>query len=134
MTATRDIATRDDIVSFVEGFYQRALVDPAIGYLFTDVARMDLEAHLPLLCDFWESLLFRTQSYQGNIMQKHIALHQQEALNEVYFTRWLELFDATIDELFCGPRADEAKRRAANIATAIHRRISKPQQLFLVGN
>ena len=133
MTITRDIATRDDIAALMEAFYQQALRDPTIGYLFTDVAKMDLETHLPVICDFWESLLFKSHSYHGNVMQKHILLHQQEALTEAHFARWLALFNATIDGLFSGPRADESKRRAASIATAIRTRITKPQQMFLSG-
>jgi|HigsolmetaAR201D_1030396.scaffolds.fasta_scaffold08143_5 hemoglobin len=124
----RDIATSEDIKLFVDTFYQRALQDAEIGYLFTDVAQMDLAKHAPHIYAFWESLLFRAHTYSGNVMQKHIDLHHQEALTEAHFARWLALFNETIDELFAGPRADETKRRAANIATAIHTRINKPQR------
>ena len=43
MTADRhDIETRADCERLVREFYSRALEDPVIGFLFTDVARLDL--------------------------------------------------------------------------------------------
>ena len=35
------------------------MVDEVIGYLFTDVARLDLEEHLPQIGNFWEQVLLQ---------------------------------------------------------------------------
>ena len=48
-----DIETRADCERLVRAFYERALVDPVIGWLFTDVAKLDLEEHVPRITDFW---------------------------------------------------------------------------------
>ena len=53
-----DITNRPDIDRLMNAFYSRALTDETIGYIFTDVAKLDLEHHLPIIGDFWESLLF----------------------------------------------------------------------------
>ena len=44
-------------------FYQRALSDEKIGYIF-EIAELDLADHLPVIGDFWETLLFGTGNYQ----------------------------------------------------------------------
>lgn len=114
-----DIETRADIDDLMNRFYARALADETIGYIFTDVAKLDLEHHLPVIGDFWETLLFGTGNYQRhgrNPLQVHGALHGKSALTAKHFRRWLELFGATVDEAFAGERAEFAKSRAEAIA------------------
>jgi hemoglobin len=114
-----NIETRADIDRLMHVFYQRAMSDDVIGYIFTDVAHLDLEHHLPIIGDFWESLLFGTQSYARhgrNPLQVHKDLHHKSALTEEHFDRWLEIFTATVDDLFTGERADYLKARAGAIA------------------
>jgi hemoglobin len=96
--------------------------DDIIGYIFTDVARLDLEHHLPIIGDFWETMLFGTGSYQKhgrNPMQIHARLNLETALRSEHFLRWLKIFRETIDELFVGARAELAKTRAEMIANRI---------------
>ena len=50
----KDIQTRADIDDLMLHFYARAMSDAVIGCIFTDVARLDLENHLPIIGDFWE--------------------------------------------------------------------------------
>ena len=52
-----DIETRADVEALVRAFYERAMADEVIGWLFVDVAKLDLEAHLPRITDFWETVL-----------------------------------------------------------------------------
>jgi hemoglobin len=115
----KDIETRADIDRLMVVFYRRVLVDDVIGYIFTDVAKLDLEHHLPIIGDFWESLLFGTPAYSKhgrNPLLVHRELHEKSALTAEHFERWLEVFTATVDELFGGERADYLKQRAAAIA------------------
>ncbi|HMN24416.1 MAG TPA: hypothetical protein PKE38_07945 [Ignavibacteriaceae bacterium] len=49
-------------------------------------------------------------------MQKHIELSKLATMTEVEFAEWLKLFTKTVDVLFEGERATEAKTRAATIA------------------
>ena len=49
-------------------------------------------------------------------MIKHIALNKQYRLSEEHFEVWLRLFNRTVDELFAGSKADEAKAQAVQIA------------------
>jgi hemoglobin len=60
-----DIVDRADCERLVRAFYGRALTDPVIGFLFTDVAHLDLEAHVPVITSFWETVLLGAQTYGG---------------------------------------------------------------------
>ncbi len=115
----KDIETRRDIDDLMNRFYARATSDETIGYVFTEVAHLDLEHHLPVIGDFWETLLFGAGNYQRhgrNPLQVHAQLNQKTPLTAKHFRRWLELFTETVDESFAGERAEFAKLRAEAIA------------------
>lgn len=120
----QDLANRDDVERLVVAFYETAFRDPLIGPIFTEVAHLDLAAHLPIMCDFWETVLFRASAYRRNALQVHVALHARHPLTEAHFARWLELWDATVDSGFAGPAAERAKLQAARIAESMRRRLS----------
>lgn len=112
----KDIETRSDVEQLLSTFYGTMLKDPLLGPIFIDVAKIDLEEHLPLLCDFWESVLFNNATYKGNPMEVHIQLHEKTPLRQVHFDKWLEHFNHTLDVLFEGEKALLAKQRAHSIA------------------
>ncbi|MBK7681369.1 MAG: group III truncated hemoglobin [Bacteroidetes bacterium] len=74
------------------------------------------ETHLPKMYSFWSSLLLGEHSFTGNPMATHIALSKNIPLTALEFSEWIQLFNATVDDLFEGEKANEAKIRAANIA------------------
>ena len=49
---TKDIATRGDIELLMNTFYERLLADENISYIFTDVAKLDIKTHIPVIADF----------------------------------------------------------------------------------
>ena len=118
-----DIETRADCERLVRAFYGRALGDPIIGFLFTDVAHLDLEEHVPVIASFWETILLGAHSYRGGAFAPHARLHQLAPLQRGHFDRWLVLWRTTVDELVAGPRAEQAKAHAARVALAFHRRL-----------
>jgi hemoglobin len=118
-----DIETRADCERLVRAFYGRALTDPIIGYIFTDVARLDLEAHVPRITSFWETVLLGARSYSGGAFRPHAEVHVQSPLRSGHFERWLALWRGTVDELFAGPRAELAKAHAERVAQAFHARL-----------
>ncbi|WP_417358202.1 group III truncated hemoglobin [Flavobacterium sp.] len=113
----KDIETREDIALLMREFYNRLLADPAISYIFTDVAKIDLEAHIPHLTDFWELSVLHTGSYKKNVMQLHLDLNNKERLTNVHFDVWLNHFNQSVDDLFSGSNAEKIKTRALSIAT-----------------
>lgn len=118
-----DIETRADCEQLVRAFYGRALIDPIIGFLFTDVAKLDLEAHIPRITNFWETILLGARSYGGGAFRPHIELHFKVPLTRGHFDRWLYLWTMTVDELFAGERAELAKSHAIRVAAAFESRL-----------
>lgn len=119
-----DIETRADCERLVRAFYGRALTDQIIGWLFTEVARLDLEAHVPRIAAFWEAVLLGGSAYRGGAFAPHAALHAKAPLRAGHFERWLHLWSTTVDELFSGPRAELTKRHAERVARAFHGRLA----------
>jgi len=104
-----DIDSREDVKALVDWFYDKVRRDQLLAPVF---AHVDWDKHLPLMCNFWSSLLLGDQSYVGSPFEKHIPLKIQTE----HFEKWLELFIETIDGNFVGEKADEAKGRAENIS------------------
>ncbi|ALE06625.1 hypothetical protein AL755_16075 [Arthrobacter sp. ERGS1:01] len=119
-----DISSRDDVLRLVEAFYARAFADDLIGPIFTEVAHMDLAGHLPIMADFWQTVLFRAGLYKRNALQVHFDLDARQPLTAKHFDRWLHLWSATVDDLFSGEKAELAKVQAQRIAGSIHRRVT----------
>ena len=113
----KDIETRADIELLMQTFYNKALIDETIGYFFTEVVPLNMEAHMPLIVDFWETVLFGKAAYKGNVMQVHQHIHSLSTFKEEHFARWVFLFYQTINELYSGDHAELAKQRAESIAT-----------------
>ncbi len=112
-----DITTSADIKTLIDAFYAKVQADEVIGYIFNDIAKVDWPHHLPIMYAFWDFLLLgNPDAYRGNPIQKHFDLHQKHPLKAEHFDRWVLLFQATVDELFAGPTADDAKFRAFAIA------------------
>ena len=120
-----DIETPADIDRLIAAFYERVLADPIIGFFFTDIARIDLPSHLPKISAFWQLQLLGKLGYRGETFAVHKALHTQAELSADHFHRWLYLFEQTIDELFAGPRAAAAKKRAHAIALSMRRGLAR---------
>lgn len=112
-----DIRDAEDIKKLIDAFYAKATIDPEIGYIFTEIAKVDFEHHLPKMYGFWRFLLLdEGGAYQGNPIQAHIDLHQKHPLKSEHFDRWVALFTTTVDTLFVGATAENAKFRAFSIA------------------
>jgi hemoglobin len=119
----KDIASRTEVIELVDKFYEKVKADEAISFIFSDIARVDWEKHMPVMYDFWESVLFYTASYTGNPMIAHRKLNNLITLTPEHFTTWLKLFHATIDENFSGDKAELAKQRSTSIATVMQLKI-----------
>jgi len=129
MEQKKDIQTRADIEYLIRSFYEKALIDQQIGFIFTDIAKIDLESHLPHLFDFWENILLSPNGYKRNVLKVHLDLNQKVKLNLEHFESWLALFSNTVDELFEGVTANSAKNKALSIATVIQTKLHRPNLL-----
>ena len=119
----RDIKNREDLLELMEAFYSKMLKDEQIGYIFTEVAQLNLEHHLPLLADFWNNALFHTGGYKNNVVQIHKDLNNLETLTAEHFKRWQELLNETIDENFAGEITEKLKLRAQQVGMTIQAKL-----------
>jgi len=121
----KDIETRDDIVLLLEAFYKKILADDSINYIFTDVAQMNIEEHIPVITDFWESVLFQTGTYRKNAVGIHLDLHRKSPLTKEHFQTWLRYFNESVDSLFSGNNSFAIKQKANSIATIMQIKIQQ---------
>lgn len=111
-----DIINREDIKLLVDSFYEKVQADALLAPVFNHV---DWPHHLPIMYNFWSSMLLGDQSYRGNPFQKHLPLPIQPK----HFDRWLKLFKETVNELFSGEKAEEVMSRAESIAGIFQMRL-----------
>jgi hemoglobin len=88
-----DITTRDDVEYLVKEFYDRVIKDDLIGFFFTDIAKIELNHHLPKMYNFWESILLGNPVYEGQPMAKHFPINDIVAMEEKHFNRWLQVWE-----------------------------------------
>ena len=119
----KDITTKADIEKMVILFYEKVVVDPILGPVFNGAKKINWESHIPLMCDFWENVLFFSGSYTGNPINLHQHLHKVMPLSQQHFQQWNVLFVETVDELFSGKTALLAKQRALNISMIIQEKL-----------
>jgi hemoglobin len=107
-----DITNEADIKRLVDTFYESINRDPLLAPIFNDHAKVNWAGHLPIMYRFWSSLLLGTTTYKGQPFTNHVPL----PISREHFEQWITLFKQTVDSLFQGVKAEEAKLRAENIA------------------
>jgi hemoglobin len=115
---------KEDIKRLVNAFYDRVRSDDLIAHFFSEVIQVHWDAHLPVMYAFWENVLFHRGTYTGNPMEKHLRIHSMSAVEPKHFERWLQLFFATVDELYEGEKAELIKVRAKSIADVMKARMT----------
>lgn len=107
----------------VEDFYLRIREDAVLGPVFAGhIAQWP--PHLERMKAFWRSILHNSGEFSGNPMAKHMAI---PGLDAAHFTRWLELFYATLRDADAQPAAitlvgGRARMIADSLLTAISMR------------
>ncbi len=110
--------TKINLRTMVVRFYSSVLEDKVVGPFFIDKLGDDLSSevwgeHIDLLTNFWASIALGDTSYRGSPMRPHFDL---PGIGRDTFTRWLELFHATLDELYVEGIANQFKERSTIIA------------------
>ena len=116
-----DIKTFEDISLVVDVFYDRVRKDPLLGPVFMERITGSWEPHLQTMRNFWYTVLFAQAAYRGNPFMKHINLPVQA----MHFERWIQLFHQTIDELFTGSVADDAKQKAVKMGLLFQSKLNE---------
>jgi len=94
-------------------FYEKAIEDDILGPYFMhelgdDMKSEDWIEHIDLLADFWLAKILGEKTYKGNFIGAHIKLPQ---ITRESFTRWLELFSVSTDEVYIPKVAELFKEK-----------------------
>lgn len=121
-----DIKNREDLYLILNNFYKRLLHDQTMKHFFEKFEAKDsLEKHLLILVDFWDNILFYSNTYNKNAMLPHIEMSKKKTFEKAHFDIWLKHFSQSIDDDFKGENAEIAKNRARSIATVMQLKILK---------
>ncbi len=112
MSYLADIQTLEDIKLLVDSFYAKVQKDDLIGPIFNEKIGNQWTAHLERMYRFWQTILLEEHTYSGSPFPPHKHL----PVEKEHFDRWMAIFTETIDNLFEGKLAEEAKLRAKNMA------------------
>lgn len=124
----KDIETREDVFLLVSLFYDKVREDNVLGPFFNNLIK-DWDSHIDRLTTFWESSLFMTRKlehkYKGDPLAAHVKVDKENnhSITELHFGLWLNLWFQTVDELFEGGHAENAKRRARKMGTFLYIKI-----------
>jgi hemoglobin len=108
----KEILTLDDIKLLVDTFYGKVRNNPLIGPIFNERIQDRWPIHLEKMYSFWQTVLLEEYTYNGRPFPPHATM----PIGHEHFEQWLALFAETVDELFTGDKADEAKWRAGKMA------------------
>ena len=107
----------EDITAVLVAFYDTVERDPLLAPYF---AGIDMRAHIPVIADFWSTLLFHTGRYSGNAFRPHI---QMPGLTAEHFAHWLATLERTVDAMHAGPRAELMKELGHRVAFSMQLRL-----------
>jgi hemoglobin len=123
-----DIQNQEDLYLLVDNFYKKLLSDQSIAYIFTDVLKINILEHLPILVTFWSQAILGTGGYTNNLTQLHLDINSKEYLSPELFKIWLNHFNTTVDEHFKGENSEKIKTQALNIATVLQIKIENSKK------
>ena len=119
MAMNQDVLTIEDVKLFVNSFYDKIRADKLLGPIFNERIQNRWPEHLEKMYCFWQSVLLGEHTYFGSPFPPHAQL----PIGHEHFLQWMKLFNPTIDELFTGGKATEAKWRACKMAELFEMKI-----------
>lgn len=115
----KEIKGIEEIRIMVDSFYDKVNEDDLLSPIFNEFSKVSWEKHLPIMYNFWNTILFNQGDYKGSPFPKHLKL----PVEDKHFERWLKLFNQTIDENFTGEMAENVRLRAKTIALTFSSKI-----------
>lgn len=99
-------------------FYEKAIDDKELGPFFIhqlgdDITSEDWIEHIELLADFWLAELLGEKTYKGNIYGAHIKVPH---IKKESFTKWIELFSASVDEVYVSDISARLKEKGVHFS------------------
>ena len=115
----KDISNIQDIKLLVDVFYGKVREDGKLKDIFNNKIENRWPEHLQKMYNFWQTVLLEEHTYYGSPFMPHAKL----PVNLEHFERWLQLFFTTVDDLFEGEKAEQAKWQGQRMAEMFHAKI-----------
>lgn len=123
MNTQNDILSLDDIKILVDTFYDKIRKNELLGPIFNERIQDRWPEHLEKMYTFWQTVLLKEHTYFGSPFVPHAQL----PVDNIHFNTWVGLFNETVDDLFEGRIAEEAKWRGAKMAEMFESKIKHYQ-------
>jgi hemoglobin len=123
-----DIQSQGDVMLLINTFYDKVKKDDTIGSIFKEIIGDDWSHHLPVMYKFWDMVLLSKPGYEGYPTKKHTEIDRRIPLQKEHFDRWIALWDETIDHLFIGNVAMQAKEKAKLMSNLISIKVADSRQ------
>ncbi|HWI91577.1 MAG TPA: group III truncated hemoglobin [Flavisolibacter sp.] len=107
-----DILDLNDVKLLVNTFYNQIRQHEILGPVFNERIADRWPEHLEKMYRFWQTVLLEEHTYFGTPFPPHAKL----PVASLHFEKWLELFHKTVNTLFMGEKAEEAKWRGSRMA------------------
>jgi len=102
----------EDVKLLVDTFYSKVRNNETLAPIFNERIGDRWPEHLEKMYTFWQTTLLGEHTYFGSPFPPHAQL----PVDSRHFSQWISLFTQTVDELFIGEKAEEAKWRAGKMA------------------
>lgn len=119
MEASKEIMAIEDIRLLVDTFYSRVREDELLGPIFEERLEGKWDEHLAKMYRFWQTLLLGKHTYYGSPLMPHLDM----PVEKMHFQQWVMIFHQTVDDLFTGEIAEEAKWRGNRMAEMFNYKI-----------
>ena len=128
-----EITNREDVRVLVHTFYDKIRKNDMLGPIFNGhITDEQWPTHLSKLTDFWESNLFGVRTFRGSPSKAHVKVDKnlKHTISQEHFAQWLQIWFETIDELYDGELANNAKDMARRMSTGqyIHIWQNRPEE------
>ena len=115
-TPLPDIESARDVQALVDAFYHKANHDELLAPAFRAAAHVYWPRHLTSFYEFWTTELLSGRPVAApRPVPSHLALPRSTS----HHNRWVQLFDAAVEERFAGRCAGRAKSVARQVAAAL---------------
>lgn len=122
-----DILSLDDVKLMVNTFYNRIREDAVLGPIFEEKIQDRWPQHLEKMYRFWQTILLDEHTYNGAPFPPHATL----PIEEKHFIIWVNVFSKTVDDLFEGQVAEEAKKRGSLMAAIFNSKLEHFKKMGL---
>lgn len=108
----------ESIEELVRAFYADVRKDALLGPVFDKALHGQWDAHLQRLVDFWSTVLLGSRSFKGNVLDKHMQLHD---VTPAHFAAWVRLWNGHTSRMFAPEVAHGLQAAAHGVARNLFR-------------